>query len=317
MGELRVSASSDSRVREGRRTGFIFYPSLKLRADRVPPMAGGADDFGVSQGAIVDGDALLTSKGVAEHVDGSLLNPDPVLVVDGSLLNPDPVLGGFSTQVVGGAEPVLSSSLAAMDPAVQASSFGVADEQVSRRPSSTCPMPGVDSALGLGLIADGDRIEVQGSVSDLADGCSSAKADGADGSSPARDAVGPARDAVGTTRHDFVAVGTASDVVGTVRPDLAAARPAVSASKPGLGKVVVVSGMGKAGSSRSYAAVTVSDMKSDVKLSFVPPVNTNRKKHVVLCDSDCSANDFQFSLVGHFIDGSMQFAVVRSLPFRL
>ncbi|GAB2270676.1 hypothetical protein Dimus_005548 [Dionaea muscipula] len=47
-------------------------------------------------------------------------------------------------------------------------------------------------------------------------------------------------------------------------------RPADVAAKPGLGK-------GIAGSTRSFTVVTVSDMKSDVKLSFVPPVNSNRK----------------------------------------
>ncbi|GAB2294963.1 hypothetical protein Dimus_029153, partial [Dionaea muscipula] len=78
-----------------------------------------------------------------------------------------------------------------------------------------------------------------------------------------------------------------------------------------------VAGKGKASPFRSYATVNVSDMKSDVKLSFIPPVISNGKKHVVLCDSDCSANDFQFSLVGHFIAGCIQFAVVRSLAFRL
>ncbi|GAB2270688.1 hypothetical protein Dimus_005559 [Dionaea muscipula] len=87
-------------------------------------------------------------------------------------------------------------------------------------------------------------------------------------------------------------------------------RLAEAAAKPDVGR-------GKAGPSRSYAAVTVCDMKSDVKLSFVPPVNSNGRKHVFLCGSDCSVNDYHFSLVGHFIDGSMQFTVVRSLAFRL
>ncbi|GAB2275915.1 hypothetical protein Dimus_010661 [Dionaea muscipula] len=56
-------------------------------------------------------------------------------------------------------------------------------------------------------------------------------------------------------------------------------RPAVAIARP-------VRGKGIAGLSRFYAVVTVSDMKSDVKLSFVQPVNSNGKKHVILCDSD-------------------------------
>ncbi|GAB2303150.1 hypothetical protein Dimus_037146 [Dionaea muscipula] len=53
-------------------------------------------------------------------------------------------------------------------------------------------------------------------------------------------------------------------------------RNADAAAKQDVGK-------GNAVPSRSYAAVTVSDMKSDVKLSFVPPVHSNGKKHAVLC----------------------------------
>ncbi|GAB2290420.1 hypothetical protein Dimus_024698 [Dionaea muscipula] len=57
-------------------------------------------------------------------------------------------------------------------------------------------------------------------------------------------------------------------------------------------------GKGQAGISRSYASVKTSDMRSDVKLSYVPPCKTNGKVHVVLDDSDCVENDLQFSLVG-------------------
>ncbi|GAB2273699.1 hypothetical protein Dimus_008480 [Dionaea muscipula] len=66
-------------------------------------------------------------------------------------------------------------------------------------------------------------------------------------------------------------------------------RPAEAAAMPDVRK-------GKAGPSRSYAAVIVSDMKSNVILSFVPPVNSNGRKHDILCDSDCSVNDYHFSL---------------------
>ncbi|GAB2296340.1 hypothetical protein Dimus_030463 [Dionaea muscipula] len=57
----------------------------------------------------------------------------------------------------------------------------------------------------------------------------------------------------------------------------AAARIDNDATSHGGATAKPVLGNGKAGTSRSYAAVTVSDMKSDVKLSFVPPINSNGK----------------------------------------
>ncbi|GAB2303330.1 hypothetical protein Dimus_037324 [Dionaea muscipula] len=73
-------------------------------------------------------------------------------------------------------------------------------------------------------------------------------------------------------------------------------------------------GKGEAGISRSYASVTISDMRSDVKLSYVPPCKTNGKVHVVLDDSDCVENDLQFSLVGGGSKMPMDLGVSDSGP---
>ncbi|GAB2303467.1 hypothetical protein Dimus_037457 [Dionaea muscipula] len=334
---LRVSDSSDSRA--------PVLGASQLRADGGSGLGslGGSQMIGDAllnfQNVSGDGVAVLTSMGVA--VDGLV----PV-AIEGYLHNQVLVHGGFSSQVVGKAEHVISSSLDAEDFTVQVSSDGVADVSESRRSSSNCPMPAVVSALGLSSIADGVRTEARGSVSAHVDACSQAIAESTIGSSPTRGIVGAAQSracraaTVGTDSHRSccaVAIG------GEARPVIAA-RLAVGDAKQGLGKDAARAGMGsaiaaarvvdaaarplrvtakpvlgngKVGPSRSYAAVTVSDMKSNVKLSFVPPVISKGKKQVVLCESDCRVDDFKFSLVGYFLDGCMQFAVVRSLAFKL
>ncbi|GAB2303581.1 hypothetical protein Dimus_037568 [Dionaea muscipula] len=119
------------------------------------------------------------------------------------------------------------------------------------------------------------------------------------------DGLGPSSGERRTSGHGIVPQNRRSSTLCQVKsvpsPGLASSADTVAASSRPLvnpAKVAAaIPGGGKGGSSRSYAAVTVSDMKSDVKLSFVPPVNSNGKKYVVLSDSICSAKDFQFSFV--------------------
>ncbi|GAB2268457.1 hypothetical protein Dimus_003415 [Dionaea muscipula] len=166
---------------------------------------------------------------------------------------------GGSATVAGGA-PLVCRSLVSTGieiPGVVSSS--VAAEPVSRRESPFCQFPTASSHLGVN----------SNSVPVPVSSCAAV-----DGIVPAVPGVVPAiRGAVPG------AISRSLAPVPVSRPVLPG-RSSSSRSDEATTKSIV--GKGKVGPSRSYAAVTVSDMKSDVKLAFVPPVNSNGKKHVVL-----------------------------------